>query len=159
MRVFLDQIFVLTKQWLLGLLSGSPDWIGQMVSSLLNISALLGVFLLLFALISVLERKILARIQNRLGPNRVGPWGWFQPIADGIKMLTKEDIVPHTADHLIHFLAPVVLVVPVLLTYSVLPFGRNMAASSSAWPALKALTNCSSPARIRAVSASSPLPD
>ena len=66
----------------------------QIASSLINIVALLGVFLTLFALISVLERKILGRIQNRYGPNRVGPFGLLQPVADGIKMLIKEDIVP-----------------------------------------------------------------
>jgi NADH-quinone oxidoreductase subunit H len=65
-------------------------------------------------------------MQNRLGPNRVGPYGFLQPIADGIKSLTKEDIVPRPADHLIHFLAPVVLVIPVFLAFAVLPYGRNM---------------------------------
>jgi len=78
----LDQIFIHAKQWLLSFLSGrTPDWLIQTVSSLLNIAVLLGVFLTLFALISVLERKILGRMQNRYGPNRVGPFGLFQPIA------------------------------------------------------------------------------
>ena len=60
-----DQIFIRLKQWLLSWLAGAPDWIIQIASSLLNIFALLGVFLTLFALISVLERKILGRMQNR----------------------------------------------------------------------------------------------
>src|SRR5436309_2715826 len=83
----------------------APDWLVQIISSLINIVALLGVFLTLFALISVLERKILGRMQNRYGPNRVGPFGLFQPVADGIKMLIKEDIVPVRADKIVHFLA------------------------------------------------------
>jgi NADH-quinone oxidoreductase subunit H len=87
MSDFLDQIFVRAKQLLLSPLSGAPDWLVQIASSLINIFAVLGVFLTLFALISVLERKILARMQNRYGPNRVGPFGLFQPVADGIKML------------------------------------------------------------------------
>ncbi len=87
----------------------APSWLVQIVSSLINIFALLAVFLTLFALISVLERKILARMQNRYGPNRVGPFGLFQPIADGIKMLIKEDIVPARADKIVHFLAPVLI--------------------------------------------------
>ena len=87
----------------------APSWLVQIASSLINIFALLAVFLTLFALISVLERKILARMQNRYGPNRVGPFGLFQPIADGIKMLIKEDIVPARADKTVHFLAPVLL--------------------------------------------------
>ena len=56
-------------------------------------------------------------MQNRFGPNRVGPFGFLQPIADGIKSLTKEDIVPRAADQVVHFLAPVVLVVPVFLRF------------------------------------------
>ena len=83
---FLDQIFLRAKEWLLSLLAGAPDWLIQVISSLINISGVLGVFLTLFALISVLERKILGRMQNRYGPNRVGPFGLFQPVADGIKM-------------------------------------------------------------------------
>jgi len=127
----LDQIFVNLKHGVLNLpwVQGhvSPLWL-PLVSILLSLVPIMMVFPLLFAITTWLERKGLGRIQNRLGPNRVGPYGWFQPIADGIKMLTKEDIVPRTADHLVHFLAPIALVVPVFLTYSVLPFGRNMAA-------------------------------
>jgi NADH-quinone oxidoreductase subunit H len=65
-------------------------------------------------------------MQNRIGPNRVGPFGLLQPIADGIKSLTKEDIVPLSADAAVHFLAPVVLVVAVFMGFAVLPMGRNM---------------------------------
>ena len=83
---------------------------------------------LLFAITTILERKGLGRIQNRYGPNRVGPYGLLQPLADGLKALTKEDVVPHTADKVVHFLAPLVLVVPVFLALAVVPVGRNMAA-------------------------------
>src|SRR6201993_1131365 len=124
----LDQIFVHAKRWLLSLIAGAPDWVIQIVSSLINIVAMLAVFLTLFALISVLERKILARMQNRYGPNRVGPFGLFQPVADGIKMLIKEDIVPARADKVVHFLAPVVLAAVAILTLGVIPYGRNMTA-------------------------------
>src|SRR6266576_2948196 len=117
----IDQVFIRTKEWLLSWLSGAPDWAIQIVSALINIFALLAVFLTLFALISVLERKILGRIQNRYGPNRVGPFGLFQPVADGIKMLIKEDIVPARADKVVHFIAPTAI-----LTLGVIPYGRNM---------------------------------
>jgi NADH-quinone oxidoreductase subunit H len=125
---FIDQIFVHAKQQLLSFLADAPDWLVQLASSLVNIAALLVVFPALFALISVLERKILGRIQNRYGPNRVGPCGLFQPIADGIKMLIKEDVVPIRADKVVHFLAPIVMVVPAILALGVIPYGRNMTA-------------------------------
>src|SRR6266581_9563342 len=122
----IDQVFLSAKQWLLLCLAGLPTWMLQVVSSLINIFALLAVFLTLFALISVLERKILARMQNRYGPNRVGPCGLFQPVADGIKMLIKEDIVPERADKIVHFLAPVLVAAAAILTLGVIPYGRNM---------------------------------
>src|SRR5438067_8446345 len=124
--VFLDQIFLRAKEWLLSPLVGAPDWLIQIVSSLINISGVLGVFLTLFALISVLERKILGRMQNRYGPNRVGPFGLFQPVADGIKMLIKEDVVPARADKVVHFCAPILIASTAILTLGVIPYGRNM---------------------------------
>jgi NADH-quinone oxidoreductase subunit H len=121
-----DQIFVTAKQWLLSWLMPAPGWVSQVASSLINIFALLFVFLTLFALMSVLERKILGRIQNRYGPNRVGPFGLLQPVADGIKMLIKEDIVPARADQLLHFLAPILIAAAAILVLGVIPYGRNM---------------------------------
>src|SRR5438477_8250809 len=126
MSKWVDQIFVYTKHWLLTWLTAAPGWIIQTVSSLINIFALLGVFLTLFAVMSVLERKILGRIQNRYGPNRVGPFGLLQPVADGIKMLIKEDIVPARADKLVHFMAPILIAAAAILALGVIPYGRNM---------------------------------
>src|SRR6478735_2910188 len=126
MSLGLDQIFVHGKRWLLSWLAGAPDWVIQITSSLINIVALLAVFLTLFALMSVLERKILARMQNRYGPNRVGPFGLFQPVADGIKMLIKEDVVPARADKVVHFFAPILVAATAILTLGVIPYGRNM---------------------------------
>jgi len=126
----LDQIFVTLKRASVGLL---PDAWQPLISALLTIIPIISVFALLFALVTVIERKGLGRIQNRLGPNRVGLpftdlrlYGFGQFIADGIKALIKEDVVPRSADKLIHVLAPIALVVPVFLAYSVLPYGRNM---------------------------------
>ncbi len=112
-----------------------PESLQPIVSALLSITPILAVFPLLFAITTVVERKGLARIQNRIGPNRVGlPWmklrfyGFGQFIADGIKSIIKEDVVPRAADKVLHFLAPLALLVPVLLAYSVLPVGRNLVA-------------------------------
>ena len=125
-----DQAFVSLKGWLLSFVSTAPEWVQAITSSLINISAVLAVFMTLFALISVLERKILGRIQNRYGPNRVGPFGLFQPVADGIKLLIKEDIVPTRADKVVHFLAPIMMAAPAILALGVIPYGRNMTAFS-----------------------------
>jgi NADH-quinone oxidoreductase subunit H len=119
----LDQIFVLLRHWLVDFL---PAGLQQAAGVVLSVAVIVGLFPALFALTVLLERKGLGRIQNRIGPNRVGPYGILQPIADGIKSLTKEDIVPLSADAVVHFLAPLVLVVAVFMGFAVLPMGRNM---------------------------------
>ena len=98
------------------------------VDSFLDIAVLLGVFGLLFAFLTLAERKVLGRIQNRPGPNRAGWGGVLQPFADGIKMLTKEDIVPRLADPILHFAAPVALVAFSLMSFAVIPYGRHLLA-------------------------------
>ena len=119
----LDQIFVLLKHWILGYL---PENWQTPVGVILSVVCIVGLYPALFALTTILERKGLGRVQNRIGPNRVGPYGILQPVADGIKSLTKEDIVPTSADSVVHFLAPVILVVTVFMGFAVLPMGRNM---------------------------------
>lgn len=109
-----------------GLVAYLPSFARPIASVVIPMGAILGTFGLLFGLTTVCERKAIARMQNRLGPNRVGPYGFFQFIADGIKSLTKEDVVPRNADYLVHFLAPLALLIPVVLTFLVLPIGRNM---------------------------------
>ncbi len=131
-----DQMFVVLKHTAVGLF---PEFIQPLVSILLSIGPIIAVFGLMFALTTVIERKGLGRIQNRPGPNRVGlPFiakgplshlnGFGQWIADGIKALIKEDVVPRAADKVVHFIAPLSLVAPVMLALSVLPMGRNMTA-------------------------------
>ena len=119
----IDQIFVIFANWVAGFFPAA--WHPAVVD-VLGVIGIVSVFPALFALTTVLERKGLGRMQNRLGPNRVGPAGFFQPVADGIKSLTKEDVVPFTANGLMHFLAPLVLVVTVFMGFAVLPVGRHM---------------------------------
>ena len=119
----LDQVFVLLQHWIAGYF---PVWLQPAVGTILAVVGIVATFPGIFALTTVLERKGLGRMQNRLGPNRVGPLGILQPVADGIKSLTKEDIVPLGADAVVHFLAPVVLVIAVFMGFAVLPIGRNM---------------------------------
>jgi NADH-quinone oxidoreductase subunit H len=120
-----DQIFVTLDHWIVGHV---PAPLQTLVSIVIPVATIILVFAGLFALTTVFERKGLGRIQNRYGPNRVGPFGVFQPLADAVKSLTKEDLVPRRADHVVHYLAPLALVGVVFLSYAVLPVGRNMTA-------------------------------
>jgi NADH-quinone oxidoreductase subunit H len=101
--------------------SAWPEWVLRAISIAVPILFIVSVFPGIFAYITLVERKSLGRIQNRIGPNRVGRWGILQPIADGLKLLTKEDIVPRDADQLIHFLAPPLAVIPTVLLLAMLP--------------------------------------
>ncbi len=85
------------------------------------------VLLVLMTLFSIVfERKVVARMQQRSGPNRVGPGGWGQSLADGVKLALKEDIIPALADKPVYLLAPVVSAVPAFLAFSVIPFGPKV---------------------------------
>ena len=126
MRPSLDQLFVDATHRLLGLL---PARLRPLASILMVIGVIAAMAPLIMMYLTWIERKLIARMQNRLGPNRVGTYGLLQPLADGLKMLIKEDIVPRGADALLHLLAPILAVVPAILLFAVLPFGRNMIAA------------------------------
>jgi NADH-quinone oxidoreductase subunit H len=87
---------------------------------------LIGVVLTLVAYLTLLERKVLGWIQVRMGPNRVGPWGLLQPLADGVKLIFKEVLAVSKADRPIYFLAPVVVVICALLPFAVIPFAKGL---------------------------------
>ena len=93
---------------------------------LIKLGVVLGVLLFLAAYLVWVERKLLARLQIRLGPNRAGIFGLLQPVADAIKMLAKEDIVPAAADRVIFLLAPAVVALTALLMFAVVPFGPDL---------------------------------
>jgi NADH-quinone oxidoreductase subunit H len=79
-----------------------------------------------FAYLTLFERRVLARIQVRIGPNRAGPWGLLQPVADGIKLIFNEELIPAKADRVLFILAPVITVVPALIILAVVPLGPNL---------------------------------
>src|SRR5262247_4670472 len=88
----------------------------------------LNVLLVLVAYVTLLERKFAARMQSRIGPYYVGrPHGWLQPIADAVKLMLKEDIVPRASDRAVYNLAPIVFLVPAFLMYAAMPFARGWA--------------------------------
>jgi NADH-quinone oxidoreductase subunit H len=90
-----------------------------------KLSVVLVVLLTVAAYLVFAERKLLARLQIRLGPNRAGPFGLMQPLADAVKLLTKEDVVPEKADRLIFLLAPAVVAATAMLIFAVVPFGQG----------------------------------
>ena len=79
-----------------------------------------------FAYLTLFERRVLARIQTRIGPNRAGPWGLLQPVADGIKLIFNEELIPAQADKVLFLLAPVITVVPALIILAVIPLGPEV---------------------------------
>jgi NADH-quinone oxidoreductase subunit H len=91
--------------------------------------AILGVLIGLLAYVTLLERKFAARMQSRIGPYRVGPHGLLQPIADGVKLLLKEDLMPAMADRPVFNLAPVVFMIPCLLIFALIPFAPGIGVS------------------------------
>ncbi len=109
---------------LLGL--GAPDWIIALLRHLFVVTVLFVVAPFQMLFLTYFERRAIARMQDRIGPNRVGPEGIFQPVADGVKMFTKEDIVPDAADKLVHLLAPIIVVAPTMLMFAVVPWGPGM---------------------------------
>jgi NADH-quinone oxidoreductase subunit H len=103
------------------LLADDPIWLILIKAVIL---LLLGPIMTMFMIIW--ERKVVARMQQRPGPNRVGPNGWFQSIADAIKLPFKEQIIPDTADRKVYFLAPLLSTIPAILAFSVIPFGPQV---------------------------------
>jgi NADH-quinone oxidoreductase subunit H len=105
----------------------SQETINHFVWPLLQIGLVVTLVALWVAYATYLERKISAFIQARLGPMRVGPWGLLQPIADGLKLLVKEDFIPENADRWIFFFAPYIAVASAFIVFSVVPFGPDWA--------------------------------
>jgi NADH-quinone oxidoreductase subunit H len=99
-----------------------PAAIYSFVVGVIVLSAILG----MVTYVTLLERKFAARMQSRIGPYRVGPHGLLQPIADALKLMMKEDIVPRLADRRVYNLAPVVFVIPCLLIFATLPFAPGL---------------------------------
>jgi NADH-quinone oxidoreductase subunit H len=100
-------------------------WLLGILILLIKLGVVLAVLMMLAAYVMLFERKFLARLQIRFGPNRTGPFGLLQPVADGLKMLLKEDIIPPGADGAIFRLAPAVVASVAILIFAVVPFGSD----------------------------------
>ncbi len=123
----LADIFTTLGNWLTRLLEGvgASQWVIDAVLAVLGSVVIVGFLLTLALFIIWVERKMVGRIQDRIGPNRVGPWGLFQNVADVVKLLLKEIIVPTGADLIPFMLAPVIAVASVFLIWAALPFTRT----------------------------------
>src|SRR6516164_7953451 len=97
----------------------------QFVADVIKSAIVILVLLTAFAYMTLIERRVVAKIQGRLGPNRVGPFGLFQPIADAVKMAFKEQIIPSQAKKAIYLVAPVISVVVALCAFAVIPIGNG----------------------------------
>lgn len=100
---------------------GMAGWLASLLIQLIGVVVLVSMMMLIDILLVWVERKVVARFQDRLGPNRVGPFGIIQPFADIIKLLIKEDITPDGADKVIYNLAPVLSLMSVLLLWAIVP--------------------------------------
>ena len=109
----------------MGLLPSGWEWVAYFVAGFAIIFLLINSIMIASALYTWFERRAIGRFQARIGPNRWGPFGLLQPIADLLKMLTKEDTVPREADRWVFNLAPILLFVPIPLIFAVIPFGKN----------------------------------
>ena len=103
-----------------------PDWLASIVTGVLGALGILAVVGPTLLILIWVERKVISRFQQRYGPNRVGPKGLLQPVADAVKLILKEQLAPRAADKLIFFLPPVLIFVPGILIWGVLPFGPRM---------------------------------
>ena len=131
MQAILATLLFVAPDWVLKLMHeqrpNNVFWSEYIVWPAIQIVVVLFIVLTLIAYLVYLERKVSALIQARLGPMRVGPWGLLQPLADGLKLLLKEDIIPIKADRAVFMIAPIVSVVAALVVLAVIPWGAAWA--------------------------------
>ncbi len=125
---FILNFWVELGNWVAGVLSGwgVPEWGVNLIADIVGALVLLIIGVMAVIVFTPMERKVIARMQDRPGPNRTWGYGAIQAFADAIKMLTKEDITPSKADRALHMLAPILVVIPALLVFAVLPFGPRL---------------------------------
>jgi len=103
-------------------LAALPPWVNAVIVSFIVLNVVVG----MVTYVTLLERKFAARMQSRIGPYRVGPHGLLQPIADALKLMMKEDVVPTAADRTVYNLAPIVFLIPCMLIFATIPFAPGL---------------------------------
>ena len=114
---------------ILSLLEIFPDWLQVLLVALIKVVVIVAPLMLAVAYLTFAERKLIGYMQIRVGPNRVGPRGWLQPIADALKLLCKEIIVPAKSNKYLFILAPILAIAPSLAAWSVIPFTDTLVLS------------------------------
>ena len=114
---------------ILSLLEIFPDWLQVLLVALIKVVVIVAPLMLAVAYLTFAERKLIGYMQIRVGPNRVGPRGWLQPIADALKLLCKEIIVPAKSNKYLFILAPILSIAPSLAAWSVIPFTDSLVLS------------------------------
>ena len=118
-------IFGKAYDWLNGFLPADWSWLAYLLAAMGVILLIVNGLFAMTTWYTWVERRLIGRFQGRLGPNRAGPFGLLQPIADAIKLLSKEAVVPKAADRLVFNIAPVVMMAPTFLALAVIPFGAG----------------------------------
>jgi len=115
-------------EWLMGIFTGwgMPDLLSQILIGFLGVFILIALLMLVDILLVWVERKVVARFQDRIGPNRLGPFGLIQPFADIIKLMIKEDTTPEGADKVVYNIAPMLSMMSVLILWAVVPLAPTM---------------------------------
>jgi NADH-quinone oxidoreductase subunit H len=125
---FILNLWVEIGDWFAGVLAGwgVPQWGVNLIADIIGVLILLVFGIMAVIVFTPMERKVIGRMQDRPGPNRTPGYGAIQAVADAIKMLTKEDVVPENADKILHMLAPLLVAIPALLIFAVLPWGPRL---------------------------------
>src|SRR5512136_551963 len=125
---FLNDPINFIGQWLTGILTGwgLSNILATIIVYVIGITTLIIFAMVLDVMLVWVERKVVARFQDRLGPNRIGPFGLIQPFADIIKLIIKEDIIPAGADKLLYNLGPVLAIASVIILWAILPLSAKI---------------------------------
>jgi NADH-quinone oxidoreductase subunit H len=130
MLQYISDLWVnIARSWTTFLSGFLPGWAVTLINYVIWAAMLAMITVVATLALTWMERKVIGRIQNRVGPNRVGPWGIFQAIADAVKMMVKEDIIPDGADKPVFNLAPILIAAAAILMWAVMPLGKNVIGS------------------------------
>lgn len=122
---FYGNLYELLAEWSLWGVSPIPDWLAYLLAGFLIVFTVINAVVIVTTIGTWVERRLIGRFQNRVGPNRWGPFGLLTPIADAVKLLSKEDTRPEGVDTWVFNLAPLVFIVSPLLVFAVIPFGKH----------------------------------